>query len=198
NEVAADLQRLTVPMIPEAWLVAGDAMQADVLCLVNHAAKRRLVRGHQVLLNLGLAINGHAFARERLEIDAMATSLEGDRNTLVAEPLTLQSLADSSLDEEVDGPLLQQTGAHPGAEIVGCAFLQDDRFYACQPQEPRQQQARWSAANDSDLGVHGQVSPRVAAHGLGPSVALGKPDWAPAGPNFERAGEPATARKPLG
>jgi len=50
-------------------------------------AARRLVRGHQILLNFGLAIDADDLGRQAFEVDAMAPAIEGDLDTSVGEPL---------------------------------------------------------------------------------------------------------------
>ena len=56
--------------------------------------------------------------------------------------------------EHVDSALLQQAGADAGAQIFGRAPLEHDALDAGEPEQPRQQQPRRPAADNSNLCAH--------------------------------------------
>ena len=84
----------------------------------------------------------------------MAPAVEGQLHALVDQPLAREPVADAGLGQQIDGALLQQAGADAGAQILGVAPLQHHAVDAGEPQQPRQQQPRRPAADNSNLCAH--------------------------------------------
>lgn len=106
----------------------------------------------QILDQLILAVDGDgAAAGEVLEIDAMAAAFEGEPDSAVAHALAAEAVADSGFDQQVDGRLFEDAGAHSLDDIIAAATFDDGRFDAVEMEEMTEQQARGTGANDSHL-----------------------------------------------
>ncbi len=70
------------------------------------------------------------------------------------QPLARQPVADAGLGEDVDRALLQQAGADAGTQVLRRAPLQHDAVDAGQAEQPRQQQSRGPATDNSNLCAH--------------------------------------------
>ena len=107
----------------------GEAVQADVLGLVDDLGARGCVRVHQVLLDLGLAVDGDDLAGQRLrgrcdgDLPSNAISTPSWIRRSRAEPV-----ADAGLRQQIDRALLEQAGAHARAQVLRRAPLQHRRF----------------------------------------------------------------------
>ena len=173
-------------VIAQLRLVARQAVQAHVLGLVDDGRADRLVRGHQVLLDLGLAVDGDDLAGEAFEVDAMALAVEGELHTFVDQPLAGEPIADAGFRQQVHGALLQQTGADAGAQVLGIAALQHHAVDAGEPEQPRQQQPRRPTAHNSNVSAHvssylssrtsrsDDPGPRATSNIVGPGYSLAR------------------------
>jgi hypothetical protein len=140
--------------VAQAAAFAGQAVQADVLGLVDDRRAGGLVRVHQVVLDLGLAVDGDGLAGQRLEIDAPALAVEGQLDAVVDQPLAIEPRADADLVEQIDGALLEQAGADAGAQVLGRAPA-PARLRRCRPaRAAAPAAARRPASDDPDLGAH--------------------------------------------
>ena len=62
-----------------------------------------------------------------------------------------QAIAHAGRVHQIDGPLLEHTGAHALDDVFLAAILDDDRVDACQVKQMTEHQARRTCADDSDL-----------------------------------------------
>ncbi len=138
DEIALDLVHLAALVIAQLRMIVGQAVQAHVLGLVDHGRPLRRVRVHQVFLDLGLAVDGDALAAQRLQIDAQPPPVEGQLQALVDQPLAREPGAEAGVGQHVDRALLEQSGAHAGAQIRRRPPLQDDDVDALETQQPCQ------------------------------------------------------------
>ena len=120
--------------------VACDAVQGHVLGLVDHlGAQSRPLAGvavHQVLLDLGLAVDADGLARQLLEVDAQAPPAERQLHAVVDEPLAHEPVAHPRLDKGIDRALLQEPGADARAQVLRVAPLEHHAGDAGEPEQP--------------------------------------------------------------
>ena len=154
DDVAGDVITLPALGIVQARRLAGQAVQADVLRLVDDRPAGCFVGVHQVSLDLGLAVDGDGLAGQRLEVDAPTLAVERQLDAVVQQPLAVEAVADADLLQQVDGALLEQAGADAGVQVFGGAPLQHDRFNAGETQQPGKQQPGGSATDNPDLRAH--------------------------------------------
>jgi len=72
----------------------------------------------------------------------------------VDEALPFYAVAETSFGEQVDGILLEQSGANSFLHVVTAAGFQHHRFDSLQMQKMGQHQSRGTCSDDSDLGAH--------------------------------------------
>ena len=99
-------------------------------------------------------------AGQPLQVDPVATTAEGQLETVVHETLAHHPRADPSAVDEIDGPPLQEPGANPRLDVVTRLPLDDDRVDAAAQQELREQEARRARSDDGDLRArHANLRP---------------------------------------
>ena len=97
---------------------------------------------HQILHHLLLAVDGDALVDQRLEIDAVQLAVDADIDAAVQNAFALHPIADAHVDEQIGGPVLDQSGADAVLDVIAAAVLDDDAVDAGKVQQPRQHQAR--------------------------------------------------------
>ena len=113
--------------------------------------------GDQVLHDLVLAVDGHAFpARQLGEIDAVTLAPEAQLDAVMDQSFALHARADAGLDEEVDRALLQHAGADALLDIGAAAVLEDHRIDPLEMEEMGQEQAGRPGSDDPHLRAHRQ------------------------------------------
>jgi len=81
----------------------------------------------------------------------MAAAVEAQLEAVMGQADPLQPLADSRLNHQVDGALLEQAGAYTLLDISPTASLEHDRPDPRQVQQVRQHQARGARADNANL-----------------------------------------------
>src|SRR5580704_15480694 len=85
------------------------------------------------------------------KIDPMRPPPKSQVHPVVDEPFFLQPLADSSLNHQIDSPLLQHTRAHPLLHVLLAAILNNDGFDSPQTQKMREPPSGRTRADISHL-----------------------------------------------
>jgi hypothetical protein len=108
----------------------------------------------QVLDHLGLGVDGDAAAAgERGEVEPVRPAVEAEFDAVVHQALALHPLPRAAAAQHVHGALLQDSGALALLDVVAVLALQHDAVDAGPVQQPGQQQAGGSGADDADGGV---------------------------------------------
>ena len=94
----------------------------------------------------------------------MAAAGEAQFESPVYQPLVAETFADSRFVHQVDGALLEHTGAHAFLDVLATAILDHHGFDAGAMQQMRKHQARRSCPDNSDLRAH--FRQRVGLHVL--------------------------------
>ena len=82
----------------------------------------------------------------------MRLAAETELDAVVDEPFPLQALADAASSQQIDGALLQHTGAQGGFDLGSAARFEDYGFDSREVQQVREHQPRGARADDADLG----------------------------------------------
>ncbi len=153
DEIAAQLLLDAVVPVAHERRVAVEAVQRDALGLVDRRPANVVAALHQVARDLGLAIHGHAAAREPLEVDAVQLVVEGELGTAVAQSFALEAYADAGVLQQLHRRLLKHAGADARQHVVGRALLEDHVVDPGFMQQLPEQQARRPGPDDRDLGT---------------------------------------------
>ncbi len=135
-------------------MLAIDAFDLDGLGLEQDLRIVGEPARDQILHDLLLAIDGDAATDQLAEIDTVQLAVERKIGAVVKQRLALHACPDAGRDQEIDHPLLDQSGTNARFAIVAAARLDDDAFDAGEVQEMRQHQPRWARAHDPDLSPH--------------------------------------------
>lgn len=115
-------------------LHVGDA-EADVAVVFE-------TPGDEVLEDLVLWVDGDGAAvRQFVEVDAVAASAEPQFDAVVGEPFTLDAVAESGVDHQVDGVLFEHTGPDRALHLLAGAAFEHGGIDALQVQEMGQHQS---------------------------------------------------------
>ena len=137
-------------------LSPNDIVQGHVLRRVDGRRADRRAAVHQVLGDLGLAVDHHRLAGQLLEGDAVAHAVDADLDAVVHQAFAVHARADAGLVEQIHRALLDDAGADAAEHIVAGLPLQDDVVDAGAVQQLPEQQAGRAGADDGDLGAHGR------------------------------------------
>jgi hypothetical protein len=66
----------------------------------------------------------------------------------------LQSLADTGLDQQLDGSVLEDAGANALLDVFAASILEDDGLDALQMQQVAEEEPGGPGPDDSDLSPH--------------------------------------------
>ena len=108
--------------------------------------------------------------------DVLRVTRPAQVDAVVLEALAREPLADAELVHQVDGVLLEQTGADPALDVVAAAVLDDHALDPVAREQQREHQPSGTGADDPDLGSHvrrspigrtGSVSPNLPARATG-------------------------------
>ena len=84
----------------------------------------------------------------------MALAVELQLDAVVDDPLPLQAVADTGVDEEVRRALLEHAGADTMLDVVSAAVLEHDGLDAFAVEQVREHQPGGTGADDRHLGAH--------------------------------------------
>src|SRR3954466_16370160 len=83
-------------------------------------------RCDQILHHFVLTVDGNSPAGQFCEIDTMTLSENVDVDAVMRHALALKTCADAVLDDEVNGRLLENSGASPLDDVVLRTVLDDE------------------------------------------------------------------------
>src|ERR1700731_2615790 len=102
-----------------------------------------------------LGIDGDTFSPGKFaKIDAMPRPPKPKLDPPVEKPLSLQSLTETCLDQQVDGSLLQNAGPDALFDALAAGGFQDHRLDALEVQQMRQHQPSRACSHNSDLRAY--------------------------------------------
>lgn len=93
-----------------------------------------------------MTLSGHA-----LHVDVAAAAIERDEYAGMDETFAIEPLRDAEIAQDVDGSLLQHTGADTRLDIGAVAGFEDDVVDAGFVQQLPEQQPRGAGADNGDL-----------------------------------------------
>src|SRR5262249_39771624 len=183
NEIAFHLLVAAVRVEAHARMRV-DAVQAHVVGLVHALRVRGGARVHQVLRDLGLAVDDDLLAAgEAGEIDAVARARKEDAEALVAQPLAPEAPPHARGLEHVNHALLEHPGADAPEHVFTAATLDDDGVDAREVQQLAEEQSRGTRADDGDLYAHGSMALRARLRSPSPHRARASPWRGPGAPS---------------
>jgi hypothetical protein len=146
-----------------AVLAPGDArrfgvviVRRDVVGLVDRQPAKGLARIHQVVRDLGLAVDHHALAvGQPVEVDARPGAAERQLDAVVQQAFPVHACPDARLVEQIDGRLLEHACTNAAEHVLGAAALENHVVDAGVVQQVPEQQPGGACANDRDLGTLG-------------------------------------------
>ena len=145
-------------------------MQGDIIGRVDRRRAGCRAAVHQVLGDLGLAVDHDGLAGQLLEVDAVAHAFDADLRPVMHEALAVHAGADAGLVDQIDRDLLDHAGADAAQHVLAGVPLEDDVVDAVLVEQLAEQQAGRAGADDRDLRSH--VSPFVLVfHRARPSQA---------------------------
>jgi len=112
DEVAGDLQRGAAGAAGHPRLVGEDVVQADLARGVDGFRAGRGAPVHEVPGDLGLPVDRHRLAGQRLEREGMAHAVDADLHAVVHETVAVHPAANPGLVKEIARNLLDHAGAH--------------------------------------------------------------------------------------
>ena len=152
--VAFDFLHDAVLAVAHDRTVGLEVAQADVQRLVDGRGADGGARVHQVAGHLGLAIDRHRLAGQRLEVDAAAHAVERDLGPVMDEALALQPRAGARLVDQRDRALFEHAGADAAEHIVLRFLFEDDRLDAGAGQQLAEQQSGGTRTDNDNLRAH--------------------------------------------
>ncbi len=159
DEITVDSVCYAVFLIAHVRARAAEVMWGDITGIVDGHATGRVAFVHEVMCQLGLAIDHDAFARQAEKVDAVIAAVEGEREPLMRQPLPVHAGTGAGAIEHADHTFLQNAGAHAAKDIVLAHTVEDDIVDAGIGKQLAKQQARWARTDDSDFGAH-EILPR--------------------------------------
>jgi hypothetical protein len=135
-------------------LLAIETFDSDRLRLEQDVVADREAGVDEILHHLVLPVDRHHLAGELGEGNAVAPAVETERETVMNQSLAVKAGGKAELVHQVDGTLLEQTGAHPLDDILPAAVFQHDGFDPVTPQQMREQQAGRARTDDTNLRTH--------------------------------------------
>src|SRR5271156_5000977 len=123
------------------WAV--EAVYAHVFGGEKNLAARCEARVGQVFDDFVLPIDRDRFSASQSEqVDAMAAASEAQFESAMDQALAAETFADAGFVHQVDGTLLEYTGAHAFLNVLAAAVLDDHGFDARAMQQMREHQPR--------------------------------------------------------
>jgi hypothetical protein len=125
DDVAA--QRLLAPLVAEAnrGPLGPDSEGGGMRNIEPDVTSGGDACGDQVLHHLLLTVDRDRTAGQGTEVDTVAASVELEVDTAMDEALAAHPLTHPQGPQEIDGPLLEDTGTDAGLDISAVALLED-------------------------------------------------------------------------
>ncbi len=133
----------------------------DVFDPVDDQTAPGIGRGEEVLLHLGLPVDGDVFVGRLLEVDPQHPLSEGDGDAAVDEALAQHPLAEPGVAQHPGGAELEDPGPYPLHDVLPRLALEDDALDAPEVEQMGEQQTRRSAADDHHLCVDSRILPEL-------------------------------------
>ena len=153
DPVALERVRATVVLPVDPGRIAVETVQRDVVGLVDRDRAAGRAGVHQVAGDLGLTINGHPLADQRVQVDPMTLAVERELDAVVRQAFGVAAGIHARLTQQRHGAGLEHAGADAAEHVVGGLPLQDHRVDAGAMQQLAEQQAGGASADDRDLGT---------------------------------------------
>ncbi|MNE06135.1 hypothetical protein D3C80_987160 [compost metagenome] len=155
NEVAVDAHQLALLLEGQPGLVAFQVMQLHIGSFIDDGRAAGLARLHQVAGHLGLAIHHHgAAAGQRLEVDALATTIEDHFETFVNQTFAIHARGHPRFAQQIDHALLEHPSTNAAEDVIRRLPLDNQGVDAGIVQQLTQQEPGRPGAHDSDLCLH--------------------------------------------
>jgi hypothetical protein len=139
--------------VADRGMIAVKTRDADVARLEDGGAPGRRARVHEVLGHFGLSVNRHPIARKTLEVDAKRAAGESQREPVVHQSLALQTLVDLGRGKQINGALLEDSGADPPLDVAARLAFEHHAVDAVKMQELGKQKPGGSGADDCHLST---------------------------------------------
>ena len=153
NVIAVEFMHLAVHRVADDR-VALEPIERHVGGAVMGRGTGLAAERHEIAGHLGLAIDHHGPPGQRLEVDAERVAVEPELEPLMRQAFGAQALAGTVLLEQIDGALLEHTGADAAEHVFARLPLDDDIVDASPGQEMPQHQPGRAAADNRDLSAH--------------------------------------------
>src|SRR5688572_742927 len=154
NEVAPDLERFLAGTESNLWLLRIHVMNAHVGDLKHQRPACRSTRRNQVLHHFVLSVDSDTAARQSAKVDVPALSVDIDEHTVMEHALAPQSVADTAVDEQIDGTLFQHSRTHALDDVIPGAIFHNDRVDPRHVQQVSQHQARGTCSHNAYLSTY--------------------------------------------
>ena len=109
DEIAVDPVVGSVLPVGHEGRIRVGTVDGDTSSLVHDQGARGVVGLVEITRDLGLAVDCHGFTGQRLEIDPEGSTGPTDARAAMHQPFARQPLADASVMQQIDSPLLQFT-----------------------------------------------------------------------------------------
>ena len=154
DKIAGDFVRCALRFISDARPVAVNIVQSHIMGGINRRRTEGGTTVHQVLGDLGLAVDHHSLAGHLPERQPVPRAIDADLGAFVNDAVGMHAGADAGFVQQIHRDLLDDTGADPTKDVGGGLALQDDGVDAVPVQQLAEQQAGRSGADDDDLRTH--------------------------------------------
>jgi hypothetical protein len=140
DEVATDLPPLAVAEERNTRVLSLQVRELDFIDRIVDDRARRQMSIRQILLHLGLTVNGHRLARQRLDVDAVHAPGESQIEASMRQAIAQQAGIDAGFVQQIHRALFEHAGANARLDIFPAAQLQhhgaDPRAFqqSCQQQ----------------------------------------------------------------
>ncbi len=154
DEVARDFLLRAVGAEGDARPVSENIAQGDILGGVDRRRADRGAAVHEILGDLGLAVDHHRLAGHFLERNAVADAVDANLDAVVHQAVAVHAAADARLVEQVHRDLFDHAGADAAEHVLAGLALENDVVDTVLMKELAEQQSRRARPDNGDLGAH--------------------------------------------
>ena len=158
NDVGRQFVSSAVVLIANRRPVAIDVLNRNNRRFINDIVIFPSERPEQIARDFLLTVNRNATADQLFEIEHVMPVPVADADAPMVHVLFLQPVADTGLDQHIDGALLQNAGANSLLHVFAASRLEDDALDAAETKDPSQQGSRGAGPNDCYGNVHNGTS----------------------------------------